>query len=124
MINTLHDYFEDKQVKLVLLFGSFAKGMQSFNSDVDIAVLSSSEFDFESTRAELIQLLGREVDLIDLNSVNVVLKKQIVDSGVLVIGSKKDKTSFCYNVIVNYEQYRDDSRIVREAIKKNGFVRG
>lgn len=124
MINILHDYFEDKQVKLVLLFGSFAKGVQNFNSDVDIAVLSSSEFDFESTRTELIQLLGREVDLIDLDSVNVVLKKQIVDSGVVVIGSKRDKASFCYNVIVNYEQYRDDSRIVREAIKKNGFVRG
>jgi len=124
MIDILHDYFEDKQVKLVLLFGSFAKGVQNFNSDVDIAVLSCSEFDFENTRTELIQLLGREVDLIDLDSVNVVLQKQIVDSGVLVIGSKKDKTSFCYNVIVNYEQYRDDSRIVREAIKKNGFVRG
>ena len=35
---TVQDYFKDKPVKKVFLFGSYAKGIATENSDVDLLV--------------------------------------------------------------------------------------
>lgn len=65
---SLGNYFKDKPVNRVWLFGSFARGEENENSDVDLMLdLDNSEhigFRFFGMWSELEQLLGRNVDLV------------------------------------------------------------
>jgi len=66
----LTEYFNGRpDFRLVLVYGSAAKGNFRATSDVDIAVANDGAIDREllcGTAAELSVLLGREVDMIDL----------------------------------------------------------
>ncbi len=64
----LVDYFKDKPVKKVWLFGSFARKEQNENSDIDLMVdLDHTDpvgFKFFGMWSDLERLLGRDVDLV------------------------------------------------------------
>ncbi|WP_319371112.1 nucleotidyltransferase domain-containing protein [uncultured Ilyobacter sp.] len=120
------DYFSDKKPKLVYLFGSYAKNISRYESDVDIAVLLETPIKSEEKykyKMELVDLLGKEVDLIDLYDANIILKHQIVTTGKnLLCRTKLEKDEFKYRVISCYYQYREDIDIVKKSIKKRGHV--
>lgn len=72
----------------VILFGSFAKGSQRNDSDLDLAYIPQKtrpgpyeRFQMASTLADI---AGREVDLIDFEQASPVFRVQIIDSGVLL----------------------------------------
>ncbi len=120
------DYFFDKKPKLIYLFGSYAKNINREESDVDIAVLLETPMapkDRYKYKMELVDLLEKEVDLIDLSDVNIILKHQIVTTGKnLFYRTKLEKDEFKYGVISCYYQYREDIEIVKKSIKKRGHV--
>ena len=68
MSNMLAEYFKTKPVLKAWLFGSFARGEETSQSDVDILiVLDHSQtvgMDFFGMYEELKELLGRNVDLV------------------------------------------------------------
>jgi hypothetical protein len=69
IVNALTTYFADKRVKSVYLFGSVARNEHGENSDVDIYLSFLEDeivtiFDLAKMRNELVDLLGREVDLV------------------------------------------------------------
>lgn len=78
----LEKYFSQKdEIDTVILFGSFAKGNFNEKSDVDIAIHSREELDFEKLarmRTELSLLCGREIDLADLSKAEGVFLCQIM----------------------------------------------
>ncbi|WP_320045972.1 nucleotidyltransferase domain-containing protein [uncultured Ilyobacter sp.] len=120
------DYFLDKKPKLIYLFGSYAKNINRDESDVDIAVLLETSMEPREKfkyKMELVDLLGKEVDLIDLSDANIILKHQIVTTGKnLFCRTKLEKDEFKYRVISCYYQYREDVDIVKKSIKKRGHV--
>ena len=120
------DYFFDKKPKLIYLFGSYAKNINREESDVDIAVLLETPLDTKDKfkyKMELVDLLDKEVDLIDLSDANIILKHQIVTTGKnLFCRTKLEKDEFKYGVISCYYQYREDIEIVKKSIKKRGHV--
>ena len=69
---SLSDYFRHQPVKRAWLFGSYARGEETENSDIDLLV------DLDETQAvglrffgmwrELEQLLGKNIDLVTENS--------------------------------------------------------
>ncbi len=124
VIDKVVDYFKEKPVTLVYLFGSYAKGTPSSESDVDIAVMTDSNFEIDlwKWRTDLVMILGKEVDLIDLKTANIILKKQIVQSGNCIMGDESLAVDFKYQTIVNYAQYLDDVSPVKNMIKQRGFV--
>ncbi len=124
MVNLLKSYFKDKPFLLVYLFGSFAKGLENFDSDVDIAILSREEINLYDYQQELIQLLGREVDLINIAKTNIILKQQIAITGIPLLGTPEAINSFKYNTIVEYAQYNDDLLPVKNKIRENGYILG
>ena len=73
-------------VKRIGLFGSFVRGEQTKNSDVDIIVefeKGKKNFDnFMNTVFLLEKLLGREVDILTPKSINKHLKPYIVKEAV------------------------------------------
>lgn len=120
------DYFLDKKPKLIYLFGSYAKNINRDESDIDIAVLLKAPMEsMEKYRykMELVDLLGKEVDLIDLADANIILKHQIVTTGKnLFCRTKLEKDEFKYGVISCYYQYKEDIDVVKKSIKKRGHV--
>ena len=120
------NYFLDKNPKLVYLFGSYAKNISRDESDVDIAVLFETPIKSEEKykyKMELVDILEKEVDLIDLYDANIILKHQIVTTGKnLFYRNKLEKDEFKYRIISCYYQYIEDIDIVKKSIKKRGHV--
>lgn len=79
------------EVIAAYLFGSQAKGKATADSDVDIAVLLSPDFDLQEhfmyrieRIVELEQLCQRPVDVVILNQATLVLRNQVLKYGRLV----------------------------------------
>ncbi len=68
VIEALHHYFSTQPVKKAWLFGSFSRGEETKDSDIDIIVsLDKSKpigLKFFGMWSELEELLGRKVDLV------------------------------------------------------------
>jgi len=89
--HTVADYFKDKPVKSVYLFGSYAKGEAKEDSDVDLLV----EFEESKKRLSLYDILGfqialedifkRKVDLVEDRLVHSWVRKNIDKNKVPII---------------------------------------
>jgi predicted nucleotidyltransferase len=83
---------KNPEIKLAILFGSYAKGNLKFESDIDIAIKLDSPLTSEK-KIKLIQLIaakmGRAVDLIDLKTVGEPLLNQIIKTGIMLKGDKQ-----------------------------------
>ena len=70
--------------EVVILFGSYARGDQRPDSDVDIAIKTKKKISkkemFEMTQ-ELEQLLKKDIDLIDLNAISDSFRYEILMNG-------------------------------------------
>ncbi len=68
----------------VYLYGSFSEGFAGPRSDVDIAILTRNplpEGRLAELAQELMDLSGRDVDLVDLSRASTVLQMQIISRG-------------------------------------------
>lgn len=69
----------------IVLFGSFAKGTNHKESDVDLAYFSKrqlSSYERFLLANELASICGREVDLVDLKEIDTVFTMQIFEQGI------------------------------------------
>ncbi len=71
-------------VKLVLLFGSRARGASRPDSDVDLAVEAGAEVDLLALGSMLSQAVGHEVDVVSLENAGVPLLEEVIRDGVVV----------------------------------------
>lgn len=80
-------------IRFVTLFGSASKGRMTVQSDVDIAVAAAQKLSV-AMRGELAVALscaiGREVDLIDLQSVSGLILEQALCTGQIVKNTDHD----------------------------------
>ena len=81
-VPTLTTYFTNKPVKRAYLFGSYVRGEQSEDSDIDILVELDYEkgadfFGFIQMRDDLAFLLKKPVDLLSANGLSVYIKPYI-----------------------------------------------
>jgi len=89
-IKNLAAFFEsEKRVLVAYLFGSYARGLETPQSDVDIAVLLSEipekalEYYLHLER-RLAEVLENDVDLVFLNDAPPLLKYQVIKYGRLL----------------------------------------
>jgi uncharacterized protein len=78
-------------IKLCILYGSAASGRITDRSDIDIAVAGKEKLEIEYIADLQIKLslkLGYETDLIDMNSAEGLILKEIMKGGIVLI--KKD----------------------------------
>ncbi|MEM4186392.1 MAG: nucleotidyltransferase domain-containing protein [Candidatus Caldarchaeum sp.] len=110
--------FFDKETEVLIayLFGSYASGDQTAESDVDIAVLLSTshtvlELDYYLHLVnELSKLLGGDVDLIILNMAPPLLKHQVIKNGVVVY-CRDEKTRIEFEARAE-DEYLDFKRVM------------
>jgi len=78
-------YFADQaDICLAVVFGSVASGLATADSDLDVAVLATHALSAESRArliAELAQMTGRPIDLIDLRQAGVPVARSALVSG-------------------------------------------
>lgn len=75
-------------VKKAGIFGSFARGDYSKDSDVDILAKIPKKinlFDYVGIKLELEDVLGRKVDLVEYPLIRPELKKQILSEEIRII---------------------------------------
>lgn len=91
--NIFSQYFKDKPVKKAYLFGSFVRGENSENSDIDVMIDLDYEkgadfFLFIEMQESLSNLIGRKVDLVSSNGLSKFIKP-IIDKEKQLIYEEK-----------------------------------
>ena len=114
------------EINLIYIFGSYLTGNYNSESDIDIAVLSSSKIDKEilmRMKLELMEKTGREIDLIDLWESGESVNKEIIFKGKNIYKkSEKIKCEFEYRKAAIANQYSEDVGIYINRIKERGRV--
>ncbi|MSP53689.1 MAG: nucleotidyltransferase domain-containing protein [Gammaproteobacteria bacterium] len=111
IIKCLHEMLPDLQG--IYLFGSFATGYATQESDVDIAVLCQNKIDYDfqlNITVKLSMLLGRDVDLIELRYVNTIFQEEILKTAKRI--SAFDRMTcemyedFIYSSAMDFREFR------------------
>ena len=111
------------KINLIYIFGSFAKGNNREDSDLDIAVLLEGEtnpFIKLELLNELIDIFHRDdIDLVILNSVDEVLKFQVIKYGkVIYMEDLTTKVMFEARVMSEYMDMEHFRNIQQEYTHK------
>lgn len=94
----------------IILFGSYARGTQNSESDIDIAIKSNNKIDKKrlyETSKKLEDKLNKDIDLIDLNEIGDTFRYEILVNG---------KTLYCKDEL-KFEFYKLD--MYREFLELN-----
>ncbi len=88
--NVVQDYFKDKPVNKVYLFGSYARGEADENSDVDLifSLIDNTRISYFGLAGYLVDLekqLFKKVDLIEDKFVYPEIKEQINKEKILLL---------------------------------------
>jgi len=99
------------QLKLVVIFGSFASGKNKKDSDLDIAILGSKDVSLKeqiNLINELSRVFNRNIDLSVLNKANPLLLFEASKNSILLYGSREDFLKFklyAFNAYNDYAPY-------------------
>jgi predicted nucleotidyltransferase len=112
----------------VYVFGSFATGNATAESDVDIALLAAEPLG-SAARWELAQTLaialGKDVDLVDLRQASTVLRVQVLGGGRLVFETdRQQRQQFEAFALGAYARLNDERRDIIADIRARGSVYG
>lgn len=108
-------------VVAIFLYGSQATGTAKETSDVDIAVLFDieqvpSKMELIQLREDIIEQLGKEVDLVCLNDASPILGMQVQKYGKQLYVASEDKFhKYFADLITDYA----DLKRVRRELEKN-----
>jgi predicted nucleotidyltransferase len=75
-------------IKKAAICGSFAKGEESEDSDIDILVEIADDlslFDFVGIKLEIEKIVGREVDLIEYDTIKSAIKESLLEEEIAIL---------------------------------------
>jgi len=115
-------------VVAVYLFGSFARGDATPESDVDLAFLASTSLRSEARwnlQEELAEMLRKPVDLVELRSASTVMRTQVLSSGrVLYESDATTRSLFEASALGAYARLNEERRGILDDIHERGSVHG
>ncbi|WP_130891197.1 nucleotidyltransferase domain-containing protein [Fusobacterium sp. THCT13E1] len=94
---------ENIECDFIYIFGSYAKGEQNNDSDVDIAfysLIKHDSYDIFLLAQEISLQLGKEVDLIQINFSTTVFQKEVVENGILIYEKNKIQREKFENLVL------------------------
>lgn len=125
--SSLKKFFQEKKsVQVAILFGSYANGKNTDNSDVDLAVQLPTPLNAQEKYAlifELREITGLDVDLIDLRTAGQPILGQIFKHPVRLKGSDSD---FAELTITNVNTTQDFMPYIERMQKerRDNFLNG
>lgn len=110
------------EVKAAYLFGSYARGEQKTDSDIDIGILLDENFD-RIIKLDLLTSLTEngfdDVDLVILNNASILLKYEIVKNNNLIYSrSDFDTSSYFSKIIRLYLDFKPYLEVQRKYLKE------
>ena len=109
-------------------FGSQAQGTARPDSDIDLAVLASTQIPGERLfhlAQELAVRLGRDVDLVDLRTTTTVMRAQIISTGrCLESHDDQARAEFELYAYSDYARLNEERRDILRDIKERGLIYG
>ncbi len=125
-IRRITDYFKDRdEVSAIYIFGSAARGKETAESDIDIAVLiddrKKGRKTYESLKKEYYSASPkfslRPIDIVVLNTAPPFLKHRIIKTGkVLFDRNRRLRVRFVANAIIEYLDYKPIEDICLKAV--------
>ena len=100
--------YTNKNIDLCILYGSAARDQLSSESDIDLAVGSSRTIRYEERlrlSQELTVLVGREVTVLDISSLNGVILQEILTKGITL---KNTDTAFKAELLIQMYEFTED----------------
>jgi predicted nucleotidyltransferase len=116
------------EVEVIYLFGSRAQGTANEKSDFDIAILLPAKYNYSelsifTLQQELSVAVNADVDLILLNEASLVLKFQIVQSGIILFSKNEEVSAkFEMTVLSMYQRFNEERKEILDEIKTSGKV--
>ncbi len=125
IISTLKE--EIPELQALYLFGSYVDGTANYESDIDIAYLSSKSLTPTQKwhiAEKLANLLSKDVDLIELFNTNTIFRYQILSSGIRMYGEGYAVESFETLAYSFYLRFQEERKPILDEILKNKSVYG
>ena len=110
---------EIKQLKAIYLFGSYVDGSANKQSDIDLAFLSDSaptaiqKWEIANTLANL---LGADIDLVDIAETDTIFRYQIISTGERLYGSGYELEAFETQTYGIYLHFQEERKPILDAI--------
>ena len=126
--NIKNELLKKIDCEAIVLFGSYARGTQNAESDIDIAFKANKEItkkDIFYLKQELEDIAKKDIDLINLDNIGDGFRYEILINGKTLYC--KDKLKFELYKLEMYREYLDlnESRMsIIERIKKGGTIYG
>lgn len=121
LVKNLDPYF-------MVLFGSVLTDQMRPDSDVDIAFYGAkklTDYELFMLTQELASLLGRDVDLVNLDKVSTVFQAQIIGKGRLIYDKNKSlRQQFFMLTLKKYARLNEERKEILERIGERGMVYG
>lgn len=121
-VAAIRDTLQQFQPSAIYLFGSAASGQVHPGSDIDIAILPKTSVDPYAVflaAQKLADLLGCEVDLVDLSRSSPVFKAQVIGKGRLLENADPFRTAeFEMYALSDYARVNEERRVVLDARKE------
>ncbi len=112
----------------ILLFGSYARGTQNTESDIDIAIKSVKEIskkEIFNIRLELEETIKKEVDLINLDTINDDFRYEILMNGKILYCQNQLKFElYKLDMCQEYFDLNESRQAIIERIKNGGKIYG
>lgn len=112
-------------LKLIIIYGSYAKGIYKKRSDLDIAILGKKSIDFKTELkiySDLANLFGdsenRELDLVNLEKKDPLFLYQIAKNSQLLYGNLTVYSEFKAFAFRNYFDSNDIFQLERKLVLK------
>jgi len=116
------------EVLAIYLFGSAISGQMHANSDVDMAVYAEQKFDrlgLWHVSRKLADIVGRDVDLVDLHAASSVMRMQVISGGErLFCADGMACEQFEDIVFSEYARLNEERSGILADIRKRGSVYG
>ena len=119
---------EKLNLKLIYLFGSFARGEGRVDSDIDLAIYSDEKinaYDLFITANELSFEIKKDIQIVDLKEVDTVFASQIVGNREeLYYEDELFKANYNLRVFKDYAKLNEERKVILDAIERDGRIYG
>jgi uncharacterized protein len=119
---------DDKDLRLIVLFGSAASGKAHCQSDIDLAFLYDGKMDILSLTNKILRLLNTDqVDVVDLRGTSPLLKFSIARKGIPIYerspGLFSEFCSLAFRRYVDTKKLRDArAQGIRRFLESRGLA--
>lgn len=112
----------------IVLFGSYSRGTQNKESDIDIAIKLKNKIskkDIYYLSKELEEKLSIDVDLIDLDNIGDGFRYEILINGITIYSEDDFKfENYKLNMYREYLELNESRKMIIDNIKQGGSIYG